>query len=263
VQEVAMTETPSTGSLAGKVAIVTGGGAGIGRGVAKALAARGAAVAVVGRRLEPLESVCGEIAAQGGRALAITADVGVADDVRRFVDATVDRFGRLDVLVNNAQGYRHAFLVDATDDDMDLVWRTGPLASFRSMRAAYPHLKATRGLIVNFGSGTQLDPSEQFHATYNAAKGAIANLTRSAAVEWGRDGIRAVLVLPAAESDQLAAFRARDPQKYEEMVQRVPLGRFGDAEHDIGAPIAWLATDEARFITGTILMLDGGQMQLR
>jgi len=250
-------------SLAGRVALVTGGGAGIGRGIAKAFAARGAAVAVVGRRRAPLESVCGEVTAAGGRALAIQADVGDAADVQRFVGATVAEFGRLDVLVNNAQGYRHAFLIDASDDDMDLVWRTGPLAAFRSMKAAYPHLRASRGLIVNLGSGTQLDPSEQFHSTYNAAKGAIANLTRSAAVEWGKDGIRAVLVLPAAESEQLAAFRARDPEKYGEMMGRVPLGRFGDAEIDIGRPIAWLATEEARFITGTTLMLDGGQMQLR
>jgi len=250
-------------SLTGKVALITGGGAGIGRGVAKAFASRGASVAVIGRRVEPLNEVCAEIDARGGQALAISADVGVADDVQRYVDTTVEHFGRLDVLVNNAQGYRHAFLLDSTDDDMDLVWRTGPLASFRSMKAVHPHLQATSGLIVNFGSGTQLDPSEQFHSTYNAAKGAIANLTRSAAVEWGKDGIRAVLVLPAAESDQLAAFRARDPQKYNEMMKRIPLGRFGDAEEDIGRPIAWLATDEARFITGTVVMLDGGQMQLR
>src|SRR5689334_11619595 len=259
-----MSDNPTAASsLAGRVAVVTGGGAGIGRGVARAFAARGAAVAVVGRRIEPLEQVCAGIAEAGGRALPISADVGVAGDVQRFVDLTIEYFGRLDVLVNNAQGYRHAFLLDATDDDMDLVWRTGPLASFRSMKAAYPHLLASRGLIVNFGSGTQLDPSEQFHATYNAAKGAIANLTRSAAVEWGPDGIRAVMVLPAAESDQLAAFRARDPEKFGAMMQRVPLGRFGDPEADIGRPIAWLATEDARFVTGTILMLDGGQMQLR
>ena len=250
-------------ALAGKVALVTGAGAGIGRGVAKAFAARGADVVVVGRRPGPLREVGAEIEAAGGRALAVPADVGVAADVERMIALTVSQFGRLDVLVNNAQGYRHASLCDATDDDMDLVWRTGPLATFRAMKAAFPHLRAVSGLIVNFGSGTQFDPSEQFHATYNAAKGAIANLTRSAAVEWGPDGIRAVLVVPAAESDQLAAFRTRDPEKYQQMMDRVPLGRFGDAEEDIGRPIAWLATEEARFITGTVLMLDGGQMQVR
>jgi len=258
-----MSAVPTGVGLEGKVAVVTGGGAGIGRGVGRALAARGAAVAVVGRRAAPLDEVCAEIRDAGGRAVAITADVGVAADVERFVATTVEQLGRLDVLVNNAQGYRHASLCDATDDDMDLVWRTGPLAAFRAMKTAYPHLKETGGLVVNFGSGTQFDPSETFHSTYNAAKGAIANLTRSAAVEWGPDGIRAILVVPAAESDQLAAFRDRDPAKYGEMMGRVPLGRFGDAEEDIGRPIAWLATDEARFLTGSIVMLDGGQMQLR
>jgi len=253
----------TVGGLHGMVALVTGGGAGIGRGVSTALAARGAEVAVVGRRTQPLDDVCAEIEAAGRRALAITGDVGVADDVDRCIGQTVEHFGRLDVLVNNAQGYRHASLLDATDDDMDLVWRTGPLAVFRSMKAAYPHLRETKGLVVNFGSGTQFDPCETFHSSYNAAKGAIANLTRSAAVEWGPDGIRAILVVPAAQSDQLTAFRERDPERYADMMRRVPLGRFGDAEEDIGRPIAWLATEEARFLTGTILMLDGGQMQLR
>jgi 2-hydroxycyclohexanecarboxyl-CoA dehydrogenase len=170
---------------AGKVAVITGGGAGIGRGVAKAFSARGAAVAVVGRRQAPLDDVCAELVAGGRDALAISADVGVAADVQRFVDSTVDHFGRLDVLVNNAQGYRHAYLVDATDEDLDLAWRTGPLAVFRSMKASYPHLKETRGLVVNFGSGTQLDPSEQFHATYNAAKGAIADAAALTAARVG------------------------------------------------------------------------------
>jgi NAD(P)-dependent dehydrogenase (short-subunit alcohol dehydrogenase family) len=254
---------PEGFALSGKVALITGAGAGIGRGVAKAFAARGAAVVVVGRRPGPLREVGAEIEAEGGRALAVSADVGVAADVERMIAMAVRQYGRLDVLVNNAQGYRHASLAEATDDDMELVWRTGPLASFRAMKAAYPHLREVRGLIVNFGSGTQFDPSEQFHATYNAAKGAIANLTRSAAVEWGPDGIRAILVVPAAESDQVAAFRARDPKRYQQMMDRVPLGRFGDAEEDIGRPIAWLATEEARFMTGTVLMLDGGQMQVR
>jgi NAD(P)-dependent dehydrogenase (short-subunit alcohol dehydrogenase family) len=249
--------------LDGKVSIITGGGAGIGQGIAHAFAERGATVVVVGRRAQPLEEVVHDIRAAGGKALAVPADVGIADDVHRFVSTTIDEYGRIDVLVNNAQGYRHAFLLDATDEDMDLVWRTGPLAAFRSMKAAHPHLKAARGLIVNVGSGTQFDPSEKYHATYNSAKGAIAALTRSAAVEWGLDGIRAVLVVPAAQSDQLAAFRTRDPQKYEEMMARVPLGRFGDPRDDIGRPVAWLATEEARFITGAVIMLDGGQMQLR
>jgi NAD(P)-dependent dehydrogenase (short-subunit alcohol dehydrogenase family) len=199
------------GTLDGRVAIVTGAGAGIGRGVALALGSAGAGVVLMGRRPEPLDAVVAELEARGARALAVPGDVGKPADVERCVARTLEKFGRLDILVNNAQGYRHAALADVTEEDMDLVWRTGPLASFRFMRHAYPHLRKTQGVIVNFGSGTQFDPSESFHASYNLAKMAIQGLTRSAAVEWGREGIRTFLVVPAAESPQLQAFKARDP----------------------------------------------------
>jgi len=222
-------------------------------------------VALAGRRTEPLEAVRAEIEAvgKGARALAVRCDVCERADLENCISRTVETFGRLDILVNNAQMYRHAFLIDATDEDMEATWRSGPLAAFRSMRLAYPHLKKTRGVIVNFGSGTQFDSSESFHSTYNAAKMAIQGLTRSAAVEWGKDGIRAFLVIPAASSPQLEAFKARDPQKFNQMLGRIPLGRFGDAERDIGKPIAWLASDNNAYMTGCCLMLDGGQMYVR
>ncbi len=126
-----------------------------------------------------------------------------------------------------------------------------------------PHLKESKGLIVNVGSGTQFDPSETIHATYSAAKGAIANLTRSAAVEWGPDGIRAVLVLPAADVRSARRFpRPRPPEVRRDDGPGTarPLRRRR-ARHR--PHIAWFATDEARFVTGSIIMLDGGQMQLR
>ena len=103
----------------------------------------------------------------------------------------------------------------------------------------------------------------RMYAVDAAAKSAIESLTRYAAVEWGGDGIRALLVMPAAESDGVRAFRERDPERYAEMVSRVPLGRFGDPEADIGVPIAWLASDDARYLTGSTIMLDGGQMFTR
>jgi NAD(P)-dependent dehydrogenase (short-subunit alcohol dehydrogenase family) len=255
--------TIQTQALGNRVAIVTGGGAGIGRGVALALADRGASVVVMGRRLGPLEEVQTEIRARGGQALVVQGDVGRLDDVERCIAGSIDEFGRLDILINNAQAYRHAFLLDATEDDMQLTWESGPLAAFRFMRLAHPYLARNGGVIVNFGSGTQLDPTERFHGVYVAAKGAIEGLTRVAAVEWGGDGIRVLMVMPAAETEGVAAFRDRDPKRYEEMVARVPLGRFGDPETDIGGAIAWLVGDEASFITGTTIMLDGGQMYLR
>ena len=250
--------------LSGRVAIVTGGGQGIGRGVALALASAGASVVIAGRTQSTIDDACREVRLRGVDAEAIVCDVRELDATEQLVGQAVQRMGRLDILVNNAQTYNHAMLLDATEDDMALTWQSGPLAVFRLMRFAYPHLKASgHGVIVNFGSGSQLMHDGRLYAVYAAAKSAIETLTRYAAVEWGSDGIRALLVMPAAESDGVRAFRARDPERYAEMVGRVPMGRFGDPEADIGAAIAWLASDEARFITGSTIMLDGGQMFTR
>jgi NAD(P)-dependent dehydrogenase (short-subunit alcohol dehydrogenase family) len=249
--------------LDGRVAIVTGAGQGVGRGIALALASAGAHLAAAGRTETTLRDVCGEAEKRGVRALPVVCDVREPGDVENCVTRCIAEFGRLDVLVNNAQTYRNALLLDASDEDMDLTWRSGPLASFRFMRLAHPHLARQRGVIVNLGSGAQLMHDGVTYGTYTAAKGAIEALTRTAAVEWGKDGIRALLIMPAAESDGVAAWRRADPAGYAEMVSRVPLGRFGDAERDIGRAVAWLVSDEAAYITGTTIMLDGGQMYLR
>ncbi len=250
--------------LRGRVAIVTGGGRGIGRGIALALASAGATVVVSGRTRETLDDACEEIRGRGGTALALTADVRELANTQRLITETVARAGRLDILVNNAQTYRHALLLDATEDDMDSTWRSGPLAVFRLMREAQPHLaRSGHGVIVNFGSGAQLMHDGRMYAVYAAAKSAIESLTRYAAVEWGPDGIRALMVMPAAETDGTRAFRERDPERYEEMVRRVPVGRFGDPEADIGVAIAWLVSDAAGYLTGSTVMLDGGQMFTR
>jgi len=249
--------------LKDRVAIVTGGGQGLGRGIALARATQGAMVALMGRTQATLDETHAEIVARGGRAITVQGDVREASDIERCVAGTVEQFGGLDILVNNAQTYRHALLMDATDDDMESTWSSGPLATFRFMRAAYPHLRERRGVIVNLGSGTQLMHDGAFYGVYVAAKNAISALSRTAAVEWGGDGIRVLVVMPAAETDGVKAFRARDPERYADMVSRVPLGRFGDSEHDVGRTIAWMVSDEASYMTGCTIMLDGGQMLLR
>jgi NAD(P)-dependent dehydrogenase (short-subunit alcohol dehydrogenase family) len=249
--------------LNGRVAIVTGAGQGIGRGVALALATAGATVVAAGRTAATLQDTCSEIRARGSAALPVVCDVRELLDIERCVGRAVGEFGRLDVLVNNAQTYRHALLLDATEEDMETTWRSGPLAVFRSMRAAYPHLKDRRGVIVNFGSGAQLMHDGRLYSVYAAAKSAIESLTRYAAVEWGGDGIRVVLVMPAARSAGVEAFERRDPARYQEMLGRIPAGRFGDAELDIGRAVTWLVSDEASYITGSTIMLDGGQMFVR
>jgi hypothetical protein len=251
-------------TLDGRVAIVTGGGRGIGLGVAHALGSAGASVVIAGRTSATLEDACCALRDRGVDAMPVACDVRELADTEQLVSTVIGRLGRLDILVNNAQTYRHAMLVDATEDDMDSTWRSGPLAVFRLMRLARPHLAASgHGVIVNFGSGAQLMHDGRMYAVYAAAKSAIESLTRYAAVEWGGDGIRVLMVMPASESDGVRAFRERDPERYFEMVSRVPLGRFGDPEVDIGVPIAWLVSDEARYITGSTIMLDGGQMFTR
>jgi NAD(P)-dependent dehydrogenase (short-subunit alcohol dehydrogenase family) len=249
--------------LGGRVALVTGAGQGIGRGIALALADAGAAVTLVGRTESKVAGVAAEIVARGGRALAVAADVGEPADIARSLERTRAELGGLDILVNNAQSIRYAFLLDSTDDDLAEAWTSGPLATFRFMRAAHPLLKERRGVIVNMGSSATLMHDGGFYGVYTAAKAAIEALTRTAAVEWGVDGIRALLVNPAAESPMVAAMKERDPARYAELVGRVPLGRFGDAEVDIGRAVAWLVSSDAGYITGTTIMLDGGQMFLR
>ena len=138
-----------TGRLDGRVALVTGAGQGIGRGTALALAKEGAKVALVGRTLSKCEAVAAEIAGLGGTAVAIACDVGVREQVDAAVDAAVQAFGGIDILVNNAQSSVQAKLEDTTEEDIELAWRTGALADFYAMKAAIPHLKASgRGSFV-------------------------------------------------------------------------------------------------------------------
>jgi NAD(P)-dependent dehydrogenase (short-subunit alcohol dehydrogenase family) len=249
--------------LQGKTAIVTGGGQGIGRGIALALAESQARVVVMGRTSSSLEAVCAEIGALGGEALAVTGDVRDLADIKTCLDHTEEAFGRLDILVNNAQTTHHAFLLDSSDDDMEDTFRSGPMATFRFMREAHRLLRRQGGVIVNLGSSSTLMYDGAFYGTYSAAKAGIEALTRTAAVEWGKDGIRAVLILPSAETPLVSQMKIRDPERYHEMVSRTPLGRFGDPLADIGRAVAWLASDGARFITGSSIMLDGGQMFMR
>ncbi|WP_137723374.1 SDR family NAD(P)-dependent oxidoreductase [Prescottella subtropica] len=250
------------GVLDGDVALVTGAGRGIGRGIALALAAEGARVAVVGRTLSTVAETAREIDRRGGNAVALRCDVTDARQIDETVSAVVETYGGLSILVNNAQIPAHGRLLDADEsayrDGMD----SGPLAAWRLMRACHPHLSG-RGSIVNMGSaaGMRSDPSGS--GLYAAAKEAVRVLTRTAACEWGGDGIRVNAILPLASSPAMDEWAELDPQAHDEYLRGVPLGRLGDPETDIGPAVVFLCSPAARYITGHALPVDGGQAHLR
>jgi 2-hydroxycyclohexanecarboxyl-CoA dehydrogenase len=247
-----------TGRLDGRVALVTGAGQGIGRGAAVALAKEGAAVGLAGRTFSKCEAVAAEIVALGGRALPIACDVSVREQVDAAVAATVSAFGGIDILVNNAQSSVQAKLEDTTEEDIELAWRSGALATFYAMQSAFPYLRTSgRGSIVNFGSSTAIEGNVAFGG-YAMAKEAIRGLSRVASREWGQFGIRVNVIVPNALSPASQDFRDAHPERFARMEARVPLGRVGDPEADIGRAVVALAADDLTYLSGQTLMLTGG-----
>jgi len=244
--------------LAAKVAFVTGAGQGVGRGIALALAGEGASVALAGRTLSKVDTVAAEITDRGGDAVAFACDVADRDAVFATVAATVERFGRLDVVVNNAQSLApNRRFEDVTPDDAALCWSSGPMATMHCMQAAFAHLRERGGSIVNFGSNTAIEGAESFGA-YAMAKEGIRGLSRVAAREWGRFGIRVNVICPFAGSPSALDFNDQHPRAAEAILRNTPLGRIGDCEHDIGRAVVALVSDDLDYLTGATLMIDGG-----
>ncbi len=250
------------GSLDGKRAIVTGGGQGIGRGIALALGAQGASVALIGRTEAKLLAVAAEIEKPGGTALPIVADVTRQADIRRCVEHTVTELGGIDIVVNNAQVPALGSILEVTDEAFGACWESGPLAAFRLMKACHPFLRPG-SVIINLGSSTVVNPQPAGRGVYAAAKAATQTLSRVAAAEWGPDGIRVITVLPAATSPAAEAWRQAQPAEYERSMSSIPLRRLGDPEQEIGPVVAFLCGPAASYITGTTIALDGGQAYLR
>jgi 2,4-dienoyl-CoA reductase [(3E)-enoyl-CoA-producing], peroxisomal len=245
------------GLLADHVAFVTGGGTGITGGVARALAEAGARVSLVSRRMEHLEPAAEAIRAAGGEAIAVAADVRNVEDVERAIAATVERFGKVDVVVNGAAGNFLCPADELSPNGFGTVVDIDLKGTFNVCRAAFAQLKQTRGSILNISAtlhyaGTPL----QLHVS--AAKAGVDALTRNLAVEWGRYGIRVNAIAPGPIEDTEGMTRLVPAEVKEKLRRRIPLGRFGRIR-DIEQSALFLCSDAASFINGAIIVVDGGQ----
>lgn len=245
------------GVLDERVAIVTGAGQGVGRGVALALSGEGARVVVAGRTVAKCEEVAAEIRSRGGEALAVACDVTLGSDIDGCVAATVQHFGTIDILVNNAQQVPRGALLEVDEADVQAGWDSGPLATLRFMRRCHPHLSGG-GVIVNLGSRAGVKPNPSGSGVYAAVKEAVRAMTRAAAWEWAPDGIRAYALLPLSTSPGMDHLERFEPDVYEQVLSEIPMRRMGDPETDIGRVVVFLCGPDAAYLTGITLPVDGG-----
>ena len=245
--------------LKDKVALITGGGQGVGQGIALALAKQGAHVVVTGRTLSKCETTADMLRERGVRALPVRCDVNSKEDLRGALDATVKEFGRLDILVNNAQQVARGPLLDMTDEDLNSNWNSGPLATFRLMQMAHPHLKESKGNVINLCSSVMKRWDVGTYGVYAAVKAATQQLTRAAANEWGKDGIRVNAIMPHAKSPALKWWIENNPEEAAHFQASIPLGYVGECEDDIGAFVAMMCSEGGQYLTGQTIALDGGQ----
>jgi len=249
--------------LEGKVAIVTGAGRGVGRGVALALAMEGAAVAIPEINFEDATAVANEIKDFGGKALAITCDVGKREAVNAAVAETIQEFGTVDILVNNAQAARAGVNIeDETDEGWNRTFQSGVNGTFYFMQACFPYMKEKGGKIINFASTAGTNGLEGMCA-YAANKEAIRGLTRVAANEWGKYNINVNVILPWATSVLWEGFQQANPELAAAAVAQNPMRRIGDPQKDVGRVAVFLAGPDSDFVNGLNIPVDGGQTILR
>ncbi|MFD4462613.1 SDR family NAD(P)-dependent oxidoreductase [Nocardia sp. NPDC058480] len=248
------------GTLDGRTALITGAGQGVGQGIAFALANEGAAIAVVGRTEAKLLDTARQIRARGGRAEVFTCDIGDGAQLAYLVDQVVETLGGVDILVNNANQSTLGPLLAITPERMEQALATGPVATLRLMQACHPHMKARGGgAVINMVTSAAVRWDTSGYGLYAAVKEAMRSLTRTAASEWGPDGIRVNAVAPHALSPGLKWWTEHNPEEAAEFVASIPLGRIGDCEGDIGRAVAFLVGPDARYLTGATIPLDGGQ----
>jgi 2,4-dienoyl-CoA reductase [(3E)-enoyl-CoA-producing], peroxisomal len=244
------------GVLRDRVAFVTGGGTGITGGVARALAEAGASVALVSRKLEHLEPAAGAINDNGGKAFSVVADVRDPEAIERAIAETVDKFGKVDIVVNGAAGNFLCAPEELSPNGFGTVVDIDLKGTFNVCRSAFAELKRNQGQILNISATLHyLGTPMQLHVS--AAKAGVDALTRNLAVEWGRHGIRVNAIAPGPIEDTEGMKRLVPEPIKEKLRKRVPLGRFGLIA-DIEKAAVFLCSDAASYINGAILVVDGG-----
>lgn len=248
--------------LEGKVALITGGADGIGRATALRFAREGARVVISDLSGDKLEEVCREIESQGGQVVTVTGDVANRGDAQRMIDVTLENFGRLDVLINNAGINRDGLVTRIKDDDVKLMpdqnWEAVLNVNLKGtwlccQLAAVPMIQQNRGRIVNTSSIGALGNIGQ--ANYAASKAGVIGLTKTLALEWARYNIGVNCVAPGATRTSMTE---GIPEKLMEgLLAKIPYRRLAEPE-EIAAVHAFLASDEAGYITGQVLFVDGG-----
>lgn len=247
--------------LAGRVAIITAGGQGIGEALAIAFAREGARLVLTGRTLSKLEAVSRRIVDEGGEpALCLEALAGNRADAERTVAEAIGHFGRIDILVNNAHTFTSRTPLESVPEEhLRTNWESSLLGSFQLMQCAFPHMRdGGGGSIINLGSasGYECEPGSM---AYSATKEAVRALTKTAAREWGRYKIRANTLLPVGLTPQLRGFLERTGT-YELEASHSALGILGDPLDDVAPVALFLASDDSRYITGQSIYADGGRI---
>jgi NAD(P)-dependent dehydrogenase (short-subunit alcohol dehydrogenase family) len=253
--------------LQGRTAIVTGSGRGIGRAIAEAFAREGANVVVASVGEDECRDAVDAMTAAGGTAVAKPTNVGSRDDVDAMVAFAVETYGALDVLVNNAQSWGTAEqpaplpipvpIEEFDEAELDWTFDTGFRGTWWAMRAAFPHMRERGGRIINFGSWYG-QMGNYGTVGYNVTKEAIRALSRTAAREWAPHGVTVNVITPAGKTDAARSIEETNPDAMAAALATIPMGRLGDPQTEVAPAAVFLASDDARYITGQTLGVDGG-----